>query len=150
MGWQKWKYVLGVLCDKRVLLGLKGKVYCMVVRLAVLYGSECGPLRKMQVQMLMVAEMRMVRWMCGYLRIDRIRNGVIRDLVKVALIKDKMRETRLRWFGHVKRRSVDAPLRRCEMINIPKGKRGRGQPKKSLDEVIREDLKVVRLTEHMA
>ena len=36
------------------------------------------------------------------------------------------------------------------MINIPKGKRGRGQPKKSLDEVIREDLKVVGLTEDLA
>jgi len=85
--------------------------------------------------------------MCGYSRIDRIRNGVIRDLVKVAPIGDQMREIRLRWFGHVKRRSVDAPLRRCERIDITKGKRGRGRPKKSLDEVIREDLKVVGLTE---
>ena len=81
--------------------------------------------------------------MCGYTRINRIRNEVIRDLIKVAPIEDKMRELRLRWFGHVKRRSVDAPVRRCEMINIPVGKRGRGRPKKSLDEVIRDDLKVV-------
>ena len=93
--------------------------------------------------------MRMIRWICGYTRIDRIRNGVIRDLVKVAPIEDKMRETRLRWFGHVKR-SVDASVRRCERTNIPKGKRGRGRPKKSLDEVIREDLKVVGMTEDMA
>jgi len=49
----------------------------------------------------------------------------------------------------VKRRSVDAPVRRCERINIPEGKIGRGQPKKNLDEVIREDLKVVGLTEDM-
>jgi len=63
--------------------------------------------------------------MCGFTRIDRIRNGVIRDLVKVIPIKDKMRETRLSWFGHVKRRSVDAPVRRCEIIDILGGKRGR-------------------------
>ena len=87
--------------------------------------------------------------MCGYTRIDSIRNGVISDLVKIAPIEDKMREIRLRWFGHVKRRSVDAPVKRCEMINIPEGKRGRGPPKKSLDEVIREDLKVVCLTEDL-
>jgi len=43
----------------------------------------------------MVAEMGMIRWMCGYSRIDRIRNGVIRNLVKIAPIEDKMRETRL-------------------------------------------------------
>jgi len=73
---------------------------------------------------------------------DKISNGVIKDLVKVAPIEDKMRETRLRWFGHVKKRSVDAPVRRCERINIPEGKRGRGPPKKSLDEVIRDDLKL--------
>jgi len=92
----------------------------------------------------------MIRWMCVYTRIDRIRNGVIRNLVKVAPIGDKMRESRLRWFGHVKRRSVDAPMRRCERINIPEGRRGRGRPKTSLDEVIREDLKVIGLTEDMA
>ena len=97
----------------------------------------------------MVAEMRMIRWMCGFMRIDRIRNGVIRDLVKVAPIRDKMRETRLRWFGHVKWRSMDDSVRRCKRINIPAGKRGRGRPKKSLDEVIREDLKVVDLTEDL-
>jgi len=41
VGWQKRKAASGVLCHKRVPLGLKGKVYRMVVRLAVLYGSEC-------------------------------------------------------------------------------------------------------------
>jgi len=98
----------------------------------------------------MVTEMKMIRWMCGYTRMERIRNEVIRDLVKVAPIKDKMRETRLRWFGHVKRMSVDAPVRGCKRINTPVGKRGKGRPKKSLDKVIREDLKVVGLTEDMA
>jgi len=68
---------------------------------------------------------------------DKISNGVIRDLVKVVPIGDKMRETRLRWFGHVKRRSVDAPMRRCDMINIPEDKRGRRRLKKSLDEMIK-------------
>jgi len=128
---------------------LKGRLYRMVVRPAVLYGSECWPLKKTQVQRLTLAEMRMIRWMCGYTRIDRIRNGVIRDFVKVAPIGDKIRETRLRWFGHVKRRGVDAPVRRCERINIPEGRRGRGRPRKSLDEVIREDLKVIGLMEDM-
>ena len=97
-----------------------------------------------------VAEIRMVRWMYGFTRRDRIRNGVIRDLVKVAPIDEKMRESRLRWFGHVKRRSVAAPVRRCERIDLPGGKRGRGRLKKSLDEVVREDLKVMGLTEDLA
>ena len=46
--------------------------------------------------------------------------------------------------------SVDAPVRRCELINISGGKRERGRPKKSLDEVIREDLRVIGLSEDLA
>jgi len=94
----------------------------------------------------MVAKTRIIRWVCGYTRVHRIRNEVIRGLVKKAPIEDKMRQTRLKWFGHVKRRSMDAPIRRCQRINIPKGRRGRGRPKKRLEAVIREDL----LTEDMA
>ena len=139
-----------MLCDKRILVGLKGKVYRIVIRPAILYGLECWPIKKAQAQRLMVAEMRMIRWMCDYMRMDRIINRVIRDLVKVAPIGDKMREIRLKWFGHVKKSSVDAPVRSCERINIPEGKRDRGRLKKSLDEVIREDLKVVGLTEDLA
>jgi len=97
----------------------------------------------------MVAEMRMIRWLYGYTRMNRIRNDVITDIVKVTPIKDKMKETKLRWCGHVKS-GMDATVRRRERTNIPKGKTVRGRPKKSLDEVIRKDLKVVGLTEDMA
>jgi len=41
VGWHKWKYASSVLCDKRMSVGLKGKVYHLVVRPAVLYESEC-------------------------------------------------------------------------------------------------------------
>ena len=68
---------------------------------------------------MIVAEMRMVKWMCGFTRLDEIRNNVIRSLTEVAPIEKKMRESRLRWFGHVKRRSVAAPVRRCELIVPP-------------------------------
>ena len=88
----------------------------MVVRPTLLYGVECWPIKKTQVQRLMVAEMRMIRWMCGYTRVDRIRNVVIRERVGVAPLEDKLRETRLRWFEHAKRRSVSAPVRSCQEI----------------------------------
>ena len=37
VGWKKWKNSLRVLCDKRIPMGLKGIVYRMVVRLALLH-----------------------------------------------------------------------------------------------------------------
>ena len=97
----------------------------------------------------MVAEIRMIRWMCGYTRLDRIRNVVIRERVRVTPIEDKLRETRLRWFGHVKRRSVNALVRICEAINPLQCRRGRGRPKMSWTKVIRSDMKFVGLTKHM-
>jgi len=98
----------------------------------------------------MVAEMRMIRWMCGYTRLDRIKNVVIRERVGVAPLEDKLRETRLRWFGHVKRRSVSAPVRRCEALELLQCRRGRGRPKTSWKVVIRSDMKNLGLTEDMA
>jgi len=63
--------------------------------------------------------------MCGHLRVDRIKNEEIRNKVKVAPIKDKMRESRMRWSYHIKRISVNSPMRSCETINLPECRRGR-------------------------
>ena len=91
----------------------------------------------------------MLRWMCGHTRRDRIRNEVIRNKVGVAPVVDKMREGRLRWFGHVQRRCADAPVRRCERMAVVGLKRGRGRPKKAWGEVIRQDMVLLQLTEDM-
>jgi len=37
----------------------------------------------------MVAETRMIKWMCEYVRLDRIKNKVITEKVGVAPIEDK-------------------------------------------------------------
>jgi len=58
-------------------------------------------------------------------------NVVIREQVGVAPLEDKLRETRLRWFRHVKRRNVNALVRRCEAINLSHCKRGIGHLKMS-------------------
>lgn len=39
--------------------------------------------------------------MCGDTVLDKIRNNHIMLRVQVVYIEDKMRESRLRWFGHV-------------------------------------------------
>ncbi|KAG5577315.1 hypothetical protein H5410_057449 [Solanum commersonii] len=80
---------------------------------------------------------------------DKIRNEVIREKVGVASVVDKLREARLRWFGHVKRRGANAPVRRCEGLVIEGTQRGRGRPKKYWGEVIRQDLAQLHLTEDM-
>ena len=90
------KNASGVLCDRRIPLRLKGRVYRMVVRPTLLYGAECWPVKKFHVQRMRIAEMRMIRWICGHTRRDKIRNEVIRGKIGVTSIEDKMRETSLR------------------------------------------------------
>ena len=96
---------------------------------------------------MMVAEKIMIRWMCGYTRRDKVRNEVIRDKVGVAPIEHKLRETILRWFGHFKKRSEEASVRRCERVTLADCRRGRGRPKKNWKEMIRGDLNFLGLTE---
>ena len=148
VGWQKWKNASGVLCYRRIPLRLKGRVYRMVVRPALLYGEECWPIKRSHIQRMRVVKMRMIRWICGYTRLDRIRNEVIRDKIGVTSIENKIREARLRWFGHIRRRNMDAPVRRCERIDRPEYRRSRGRPKKSWSEVFRHDLKALCMGGH--
>ncbi|XP_070018806.1 uncharacterized protein [Nicotiana sylvestris] len=116
-GWMRWRLASGVLFDKNVLPGLKSKFYRVVVRPTMLYAAECWPVKKSHVQKMKVVEMRMLRWMCRHTRKDKIMNEVIMDKVGVESVEDKLRESRLRWFGHVKRRDIDAPVRRCEGLS---------------------------------
>ncbi|XP_070034694.1 uncharacterized protein [Nicotiana tomentosiformis] len=96
MGWMKWRLTSAVLCDKKVPPKLKGKFYRVVVRPTMLYEVECWLVKIAHVQKMKVAVMRMLIWMCGHTRLDRIRNEVIRDKVGVAPIEENMREARLR------------------------------------------------------
>ncbi|KAD2393602.1 hypothetical protein E3N88_40579 [Mikania micrantha] len=121
-GWKKWRAATSIICDRKFPERLK--------------------------EPNQTAEMRMLRWMCGHTRLDRIRNEVFRERLQVANISDKVREGRLRWFGHVKRRSQAAPVRKVEFLTV-EGKRGRGQPKLTWDEQIKHDLTQLHLSEDM-
>ncbi|KAK3505678.1 hypothetical protein QTP70_004488, partial [Hemibagrus guttatus] len=108
-GWNGWRKVSGVLCDRKISARIKGKVYRTVVRPAMLYGLETVSLRKRQESELEVAELKMLRFSLGVTRLDRIRNEYIRGTAHVGLMGDKVREARLRWFGHVQRREITTP-----------------------------------------
>ncbi|KAK3526945.1 hypothetical protein QTP86_005766 [Hemibagrus guttatus] len=103
-GWNGWRKVSGVLCDRKISARIKGKVYRTVVRPAMLYGLETVSLRKRQESELEVAELKMLRFSLGVTRLDRIRNEYIRGTAHVGHLGDKVKKARLRWFGHVQRR----------------------------------------------
>jgi hypothetical protein len=108
--------------------------------LAMLYGAECWPTKRRHVQQLSVTEMRVLRWICGHTRSDRVRNEDIRDRVGVAPIEEKLVQHRLRWFGHVQRRPPEAPVRSGVSDRVGSVRRGRGRPKLTWD-AVKRDLK---------
>ncbi|KAK2917518.1 hypothetical protein Q8A73_004265 [Channa argus] len=148
-GWNGWRKVSGVLCDKRVSARMKGKVFKMVVRPAMLFGLETMALKKRQEAELEVAELKMLRFSLGVTRMDRIRNEDIRGTAHVRCFGDKVREARLRWFGHVQRRNCEYIGRRMLRLELP-GRRSRGRPKRRFMDVVREDMKLVGVSEEDA
>ena len=74
----------------------EGKFYRTAIRSVLLYGTKCWAIKKYHAQKMSIAEMRMLRWMCGNTRRDIVRNEDIRTKIGVTSIEEKMRENRLR------------------------------------------------------
>ncbi|KAG5574964.1 hypothetical protein H5410_055098, partial [Solanum commersonii] len=85
---------------------LRGKFFRAVVKPAMLYEAECWPVKNF------VYKMKIVYSGQGSSEVD------------------KMREMRLRWFGHVHKRCMEALVQSCEMLAMDGFKRGRGRSKK--------------------
>ena len=85
-------------------------------------------MKKRQEAELEVAELRMLRFSLGVTRMDKIRNKYIRGTAHVRRFGEKVREARLRWFGHVQRRDEEYIGKKVLDIELP-GKRKRGRPK---------------------
>ena len=91
VGWLKWRLAFGVLCDRRIPTRLKGE-FCRTSRSATTYGVGCWPIKNQHISKMSITKMRMLRWMCGKTKNNRIRNERFRVHLRVALIDDKIRE----------------------------------------------------------
>ena len=60
IGWMKWKEVSGVMCDWKIPVALKDKLFTTIIRPAMTYGSEFGAVKKKDENKLNSAEMRMI------------------------------------------------------------------------------------------
>ena len=73
-------------------------------------------------------ERMMVRWMCGVSLKDRRRSEDLCNLLGINCVADVVRRGRLRWFGHLERKSVDDWVSACRGLVVEGGRcRGSGQ-----------------------
>jgi len=72
------------------------------------------------------------------------RNVDIRRILGVACITDKVREARLRWFGHVQRREEEDCVRRILEADV-RGQRSRGRQRKRWIDVVKYNMEDLRL-----
>ena len=60
------------------------------------------------------------------------------------LVADVVRRGRLRWFGHLERKSVDDWVSACRGL-VVEGARGRGRSRKTWEQCVRDDMKLLGL-----
>ena len=76
-----------------------------------------------------VAEMRILRWTSENTWKDRIWNEEICLKIGVASIDENMRKNHLRWFDHVQRRAINAPVRKWVDLSWGNKKKVEQDPK---------------------
>ena len=76
--WKIWKRVSEILCDRRISLMVKEKVYST----RRMCSAKTCAVKKAQEKKLDIVEMRMLRWMSGVTKLDRSRNVKIRRTTK--------------------------------------------------------------------
>lgn len=126
---------------------MKGTVYKTCVRTVMIYGGETWAMRKEDEAVLRRAERAMIRRMCGVRLRDRKRSvdlqrmiGVDEDIVTIVV------RSRLRWYGHVKRRDEDSGIRRVLEMEVS-GAMPRGRPKLDWEGLVKRNLKDYGLNE---
>ena len=147
--WMSFNKLQPILTTRGVSLRLKGKFYRMCVQRVMVYGSETWPMRAEELRRLERAERMMIRWMCGVTLKDRCKSEELRKRLDVEDVGDVVRNSRLRWFGHLERKDVGDRTSACRNIVVA-GNAGKGRPKKRWMDGVEEDLRKYGLDRSLA
>ena len=83
--------------------------------------------------------MKVLRWIGGVTKLDRIRNERISEIAKVGEISKKVQESSLKWYGNVLRRE-EACVGKSVIVIEVRWKRRSESPKRKFLYNIRNDL----------
>jgi len=105
------------------------QLYTAVVRPTLLYDSETWVTTKRDMTDLEAAEMRFLRSVKGYTRLDKVRSEVIRKELEISGIQGVRAKYKQNWINHLER--MDNTRLPKDALNYkPRGRRDRGRPRK--------------------
>lgn len=78
------------LCDKIISIRWKGKFYNTGVRSEMMYRIKCWVVGRKVEQRMSIIKMKILRWMNGVTRENKLRNEYIRGNIVIASIVNKM------------------------------------------------------------
>jgi len=105
------------------------KFYKVVTRPSLLYGSETWVTTKRDMTRLEAAEMRFLRSVTGYTRLDKTRSEVIRKELEVSWKQDVRLKYKQNWIKHLERMD-NTRLPKHALNYKPRRRRDRGRPRK--------------------
>jgi len=105
------------------------KFYKVVARPSLLYGSETWVTTERDMTGLEAAEMRFLRSLTGYTRLDKIRSEVIRKELEISGIQDVTLKYKQNWINHLERKD-NTRMPKHALTYKPRGRRDRGRPRK--------------------
>jgi len=116
------------------------KLYKVVARPALLYGSENLVTKTPDVTRLEAAEMCFLRSVKGYTRLDKIRSEVIRKELEISGTQDARSKYKQKWINHLERLD-NTRLPKHALNYKPRGRRDRGRPRKRWHASVPEQVK---------
>ena len=148
MAWSKWREIAGLLCNRRVPLRSRSNIYDACIRSVMLYAAETWPLTQRLEQVIVSCDRRMLRYLAGVRLQDRVPSEVVAGGCGLRQISEVLRTRRLRWYGHVKRREEGEALAIARDWTV-EGRRPRGRLRKTWIDNVREDMRILNLTDDM-
>ena len=117
-GWQKFRDLLPVLKSKRFSLRRKGDFYGACVRSVLLHGCETWAVREEDILRIEKTDMQMIRMICGVSLKDKQYSSHLRGKLGLQDIREVMRRSRLRWYGHVERCGEENSVSGCRSHEV--------------------------------
>ena len=103
--WGQFHEFASLLTRRGTPLKQKGRIYRTCVQSVMVYASETWAVRVEEEQRMQRNENVMLRWMCGVTLKDKVPTVELRKRLGIEGVVEVMRRGRLRWFGHVERKT---------------------------------------------